>query len=79
MLQAVGGRDRHRMVESIAGFFTKNILSRLSDNAEIRTDLLGRAMMLAGEMGVELCLQHGFGKMAKLGNEGQEVGHTSQI
>lgn len=73
MLRPVGGRDHPRMVEAIAGFFTKNILSHLSDNAEIQTDLLGKAMMLAGEMGIDVCLKNGFGKMTKLGKDGQEV------
>jgi oxidoreductase len=73
MLRPVGGRDHPRMVEAIAGFFTKNVLSHLSDNAEIQTDLLGKAMMLAGEMGIVVCLKNGFGKMTKLGNAGQEV------
>lgn len=73
MLIPVGGRDHPRLVESIAGFFMKNVVAHLSDNAEIRTDLLGKALVMAGDLGVELCLKHGFGKMTKLGSEGQEV------
>lgn len=73
MLLPVGGRDERRIVESVAGFFMKHIVARVSDNAEIQTDILGKAMMLAGEMGIEACLQHGIGKMQKLGPAGEEV------
>lgn len=74
MLYPVGGRDHPRMVESIAGFFVKQVLARVSDNAGIQTDVLGKAMLLAGEMGIDVCLKNGFGKIVKLGHDGQEVG-----
>lgn len=67
------------MVESIAGFFVKHTLARFSDNAEIQTDVLGKAIMLAGEMGIDICLKHGFGKMIKLGHEGQEVSKSHSL
>lgn len=50
MLRPVGGRDEHRTIESLGGIFMKNVVGRFSDNAEISTDVLGKAMMIAGEI-----------------------------
>lgn len=72
-LRIPDGRDEPRLVENIAGFFMKNIVSHFSKDAETPTDLLGKAMMRAGELGVELCQNSGIGKLEKLGKDGQEV------
>lgn len=74
MLRPVGGRDEHRTMESLGAVFMKNVVGRFSDNAEISTDVLGKAMMIAGEIGIEGCLNHGIGKMHKMGLSGEEVG-----
>lgn len=73
MLRPVGGRDEHRTIESLGAVFMKNVVGRFSDNAEISTDVLGQAMMIAGEIGIEGCLSHGIGKMHKMGLSGEEV------
>jgi oxidoreductase len=73
-LRAVGGRDRpHAALENFYGLFSQHVLSHLWANAEISTDVLGRATMLAGELGTEGCLKHGVGKREQIGTNGEEV------
>lgn len=75
-LRVVNGREQHRMLESAFGLFTHHVLSRVSSNAEIDTDVLGRAMVRAGEMGIEQCLKYGVGSKQRLEKDGPEVGST---
>ncbi|KAK9899110.1 hypothetical protein P389DRAFT_44145 [Cystobasidium minutum MCA 4210] len=73
MLQPVGGREAFRLAESLAGFFMNNIVTKFSDNAAISTDTLGRAMKIAGEIGIKACLNLEIGEMHKMGTSGEEV------
>jgi len=72
-LRVVDGREQHRMMESVFGLLTHHVLSRVSNNAEIDTDVLGKAMVRAGEMGIEACLKSGVGSKEKLEKDGPEV------
>lgn len=73
MLWPKGGREERRLVESVAGFFMKNVVAKVFANTEISTDILGQAMMVAGQVGIEGCLRHGVGEMVKLKPMGREV------
>jgi len=78
MLRPVGGREEKRLIENIAGVFMHHVVARLSSNAEIDTDVLGKAMVRAGELGIDQCLKNGIGAKTKLGADGHEVSLSCQ-
>ena len=72
LLHVADGRDQPRRAETIIHFFTGR-LQRLHSGFEIETSVVAKAMVRAGEMGIEQCLQAGIGHTEKLGDQGQEV------
>lgn len=71
-LRVKDGRDESRTAEVIYGKIT-GVMSIFTNKAEINTEVLGRAMVRAGELGIEQCLANKVGFMQKIGKDGQEV------
>ncbi|KAL7010238.1 hypothetical protein EMMF5_000258 [Cystobasidiomycetes sp. EMM_F5] len=71
-LRVKDGRDKPRWVETFYGGITRQ-MQRFYAGMEIETDVLARAMLRAGEMGIEQCINRGIGAKAKIGKDGEEA------
>lgn len=74
-LRVKDGRDKPRWVETFYGGITRQ-MQRFYAGMEIETDVLARAMLRAGEMGIEQCINRGIGAKAKIGKDGEEVSQS---